>query len=532
MDPLDNHAPVLANKSVSPGAGDVSETFTYSVYYSDDDGHAPDEKYVYIDGTAYEMALTGGTAYGGTYTVETELPAGSLEYYFSFTDGFGGSARLPESGAYQGPCVAEVGYFVASSRGSDEYNGTREFPFATLGHAIDAAQGSEDSPATIFIAQGSYAENLILDSWESLSGGWIDDFSRRWDFLTGGITPAYEYEAVIDGGQAGRCVTAVSAEGVSLSGLTLFNGNAGEYQKGGSAIYLGSCSADIAFCTIVDNTTISDNNVYGGAMYNDESNPTISRCLFADNEAAGPHIKQGGAIYNYQSVPRIIGCIFRNNHAGCNMGAGGAIYNFESDAEIIDSVFAGNTTGGCYSYGAAIFNESSDPLIVNCIFAGNIATGNCSARGGAVYNKASGPIITNCSFSLNSASNPYENSRGGGIYNDAASAPVLTNAILWGDTAHLGSEIFNENPSICEITYCDIDQDLTASDTIHDNIRENPLFVDAAGGDLHLQWESPCIDAGTNDAPWLLETDFEGDPRFVNEVVDMGADEYVDWNAQ
>ena len=524
--PQDNHAPVLASGSVSPGAGDVSETFTFSVYYSDDDGHAAHEKRVYIDGTAYDMVLLEGNPYAGMYTLETGLPADCYEYFFTFTDGFGGSARLPESGAYQGPCVAEEGYFVASSpQGSDDYNGTRAYPFATVEHAIDVAQGSPDIPATIFIAGGNYAENLVLDSWESLSGGWLDDFSRQWNFAGSGITPAYDYESVIDGGQKGRCVTAVSAEGVSLSGLTLFNGNAGEYHLGGSAIYLGSCSADISFCTVVNNTTISDYDIHGGAMYNDESNPAITQCLFADNTVTGPHIKHGGAIYNYRSSPRIIGCVFRNNHAGCNMGAGGAIYNFESDAWITGSVFAGNTTGGCYSYGAAIFNESSAPQIVNCIFTENMATGNCTARGGAVYNKASSPIITNCSFSLNSASHADGNSRGGGIYNDSASALVMTNAILWGDTAQHGNEIFSEDESICEITFCDIDQDLTESDT---NIRKAPLFVDAFGGDLHLGGDSPCIDAGTNDAPGLLETDFEGDPRIVNDNIDMGADEYVD----
>jgi hypothetical protein len=105
---------------------------------------------------------------------------------------------------------------------------------------------------------------------------------------------------------------------------------------------------------------------------------------------------------------------------------------------------------------------------------------------------------------------------------------VITNAILWGDTALSGTEIFNENSSICEITYCDIDQALTESETVHDNIREDPLFVDASGGDLHLEGNSPCIDAGSNDVPWLLQTDFEGDPRIVNDAIDMGADEYVD----
>jgi len=63
------------------------------------------------------------------------------------------------------------------------------------------------------------------------------------------------------------------------------------------------------------------------------------------------------------------------------------------------------------------------------------------------------------------------------------------------------------------------------------NIDLDPLFVDAAGGDLHLGTGSPCIDEGSNAAPNLPPYDFEGDPRILDgdgdlvAVVDMGVDE-------
>lgn len=57
------------------------------------------------------------------------------------------------------------------------------------------------------------------------------------------------------------------------------------------------------------------------------------------------------------------------------------------------------------------------------------------------------------------------------------------------------------------------------------------MFVDAAGGDYHLQAGSPCIDAGTNEgAPNM---DFDGNPRPIDgdgdniAVVDMGAFEFM-----
>jgi hypothetical protein len=58
------------------------------------------------------------------------------------------------------------------------------------------------------------------------------------------------------------------------------------------------------------------------------------------------------------------------------------------------------------------------------------------------------------------------------------------------------------------------------------NISNAPLFVDYPGGNLHLQSNSPCINAGNNDyAPPGL--DFDGSPRIVSGTVDTGACKYL-----
>jgi hypothetical protein len=62
---------------------------------------------------------------------------------------------------------------------------------------------------------------------------------------------------------------------------------------------------------------------------------------------------------------------------------------------------------------------------------------------------------------------------------------------------------------------------------------EDPGLVDAAAGDVHLRFRSPCVDAGDNGAPGLPEDDLEGDPRVVNgdagpaAIIDIGADELL-----
>lgn len=56
----------------------------------------------------------------------------------------------------------------------------------------------------------------------------------------------------------------------------------------------------------------------------------------------------------------------------------------------------------------------------------------------------------------------------------------------------------------------------------------DPLFVDAANGDLHLTAGSPMIDAGHPQTTDLPATDLDGVPRVLGAAVDIGAYEYDD----
>jgi len=219
-------------------------------------------------------------------------------------------------------------------------------------------------------------------------------------------------------------------------------------------------------------------------MFNEGSSPTVTDCTFSGNSAGS----YGGGMANSDSSPTVTNCTFLVNSASPNGGGGG------------------------------MFNElSSSPIVANCTFSGNTASHN----GGGMYNVDSSPTVTNCTFSGNSAS--Y--SSGGGMFNHAGSSPAVSNCIFWGDSPDEISDSISE-PAI---TYSDIQGGYSGEG----NINANPLFVDAAGGDLHLRLFSPAIDAGNNAAPDLPLYDFEGDARIVDgnhdgiATVDMGVDEFL-----
>jgi len=94
----------------------------------------------------------------------------------------------------------------------------------------------------------------------------------------------------------------------------------------------------------------------------------------------------------------------------------------------------------------------------------------------------------------------------------------VVNCIIWNNAAGFGSNFFRMGATF------------TCSDPLPPGagcISNDPLFVNAALGDFHLQEGSPCIDAGTN-LPWMAgATDLDGHPRVTDGRVDLGCYEFI-----
>ncbi len=161
--------------------------------------------------------------------------------------------------------------------------------------------------------------------------------------------------------------------------------------------------------------------------------------------------------------------------------------------------------------GGAIYCSNGAPLILNCLFAGNTS----HDRGGAVFGK---PVIRGCTFTQNVAYYPYGGAVAGGSDQNRIQ---VSNSILWGNTP--------DEAIYADIAWSDVQGGWAGTG----NIDADPLFVDPAAGDFHLQAGSPCIDAGDpNYWPLPGEVDLDGQRRVWDgngdgEVrVDMGVDEF------
>ena len=515
---------ITGELSGTPPSGSAGNTYTFTVMV-DDGLQSVSKRFDLVVGSTpvppeaeFEASLTYGTV-PLTVTFTDKCTGSITQWEWDFdNDGTVDSTQQSPTHTYNNPgwytvkltvtgpvgsdsCVKEMYVLAASSiyyvdgvNGDDGNGGTSwNDAFATIGKALSVA-GDYD---LVLVADATYNETDLNFNGKKI-------YLKGVDHNTTGAQP------VIDCQSNGRA----------------FVLNSGETED---------CVIDDF---IIQNGRIEDGGA--GAIVCDGSSPTIVNCVFQDNGVVDVDGKfsgeRGGAIRCVNSSDaRIINCVFSGNSAtgGGWRGDGGAISCESSNPSIMNCIFINNRVD---VYGGAIYCEDSSPIITNCLFSGN----STQFAGGAIACYGGSPTINNCTFSGNSAVATSGWGGGGAIECEGSCVATLNNCILWGNTSNSDGREIWATASTVTLNYCCVDNSagayLNHNATIDDSnncIHSDPEFVNAAGGDYHLNDTSPCIDAGNNSlVPSGVTTDLDGNQRVVDgdnngtATVDIGAYEY------
>ncbi len=283
---------------------------------------------------------------------------------------------------------------------------------------------------------------------------------------------------MVDGGGAQRCV--YLAGGATLSGFMLTNGTTWD---NGGGVFCEAATTVVSNCVFVGNSARSHSG--GGAF-----GGTLNNCILTNNVAYA-----GGAA----SYCALSNCVLIDNSAE---EAGGAYFCSLNNCTVTGNSAADVWGGACgelnnclvTSNSAGNYAGGADGVLNNCIIAYNSAS----------YGGGGNGTLNNCTLVGNTAN------QGGAAYESE-----LNNCIVYYNSAPSGP-----NALYCSLNYC-----ATPTPGGPGNITNEPVFVNLACGDFHLQSNSPCINAGNN-AYVSGANDLDGNPRIKGDTVDIGAYEY------
>jgi hypothetical protein len=296
-----------------------------------------------------------------------------------------------------------------------------------------------------------------------------------------------------------------------------FLDNYGQY---GGGMYNGgdnSCNPvsnpGIAGTPVLRNVIFKNNlSSEGGGLFTENCiQTTLTNVVFDGNSAS----TAGGGSQDRNGYISFTNVAFKNNTAG----AGGGTQNLGSELSMTNVTFSGNSA----VFGGAMVNGAANPTLNNVTFYGNSAE-----QGGGIWNSDSKPVLTNVTFYNNSAS-----AFGGGIFSDAdysqgGSQATLQNAILWGNTAPTGTQIYNSAGSVASVSDSVVEGGFPGGTNL---ITTDPLLgtPGSYGGftdTIPLQAGSSAIDSGSDaNCP---ATDQRGVTRPKGSHCDIGAYEYED----
>ncbi|MEA1971850.1 MAG: T9SS type A sorting domain-containing protein [Candidatus Cloacimonadota bacterium] len=421
---------------------------------------------------------------------------------------------------------------------------------------------------TVLVHPGVYFENLV---WPATS-----------EIKLFGIN---QEECIIDGNNLGNVIRINNISGITkIDGFTIQNGNAngtGPYYSNGGGIYCVDVTLQLSNLFIVDNTALEK----GGGIYCRTSDLSLINILISNNisnidewcEGGGgiyccvqsnlyldnvslennTAVSSGGGLFCKGTTLNIHNSEFINNHSLYDPGfpnqfGGGGMFCYSGSSFVENVTFSNNTA---ISNGGGFGLNFSDAFMNKVYVTDNSAL----ASGGGVYmtqsiSELTNLLVTNNStegsgggLSINGTWSEYPlltnvtianncSIMGGGIC-AMLGGPRLTNCILWNNEPEeiYGIDHSNGSPVIA-ITYSDIEGGEAGinfgNGTVYwmiGNIDDDPLFLGMGDHPYSLNFDSPCIDAGTlSFVPGyeLPGYDIVGNTRIFGTTVDMGAYEW------
>jgi hypothetical protein len=240
--------------------------------------------------------------------------------------------------------------YVNAATGDDSTgDGSLGNPWQHINYAISQVTGSVGSIVNIYASEGTYIENIVMDEYENLYGGWDSTFSER---------NAAVYATTIDGNNSGTAVNCAS--NATISGFRIMNGTA-------SGTYCLN-----TYSTIISNNQIMNNstpNNGAGILCQSGYGNTVRNNVIYGNSAG----QFGGGIAAIDSASLFI----KNNTIASNSatsGGDGIYCDSTSAAAVANCILWGNgdDLAGCsatYSDiedgDAGTGNISMDPLFID-----------------------------------------------------------------------------------------------------------------------------------------------------------------------
>ena len=361
--------------------------------------------------------------------------------------------------------VVSAATFHVATTGNDANPGSASQPFRTVARGIAVAVNGD----TVQVAAGTYAENLAMDEDLVLQG-------------------AGAGQSIIDGSGAGPCLVLQNVPAtVRVSGFTFRNGILGVVSSGGSPT--------IADCAFTGN--LSGGQQISGAFQMNGGSPTVLRCTFADNSVSGIGGGSGALTARECSFTNNVGQVF-----------GGGVY-LRANSGPVSALLT-----RCRFFGnRAPFSSSNIYLDgANFTVTDSLIDTTSPSGGSPVVIDASGAqiYVTNCTMAGPNAI----------VRPRADSYLEMRNSIVWGTGTQAGISVSN---SSLTVAYSNVKN---FSNPGAGNISTDPLFMNPAAGNYHLQATSPCINTGSASVASLGPTDLDGLPRNLGGTPDMGAYEF------